>query len=96
MTTFYTLKEKYPRENSTILLFDDILKAVIAGRVEMTEYEREFLNGDVDFGETLGLTVLGNVYGKLLSEYSDDTKWCYLENALDDDVQENIWLLDYI
>lgn len=96
MTNFYTLKDMTPRENSVILLFDNDIKAVIVGRVEMVEYEMEFLDEDAEIIETLGLIVSGNVIGKHLSEYPDDTNWCYLENALDDDIRENIWLLDYI
>ena len=96
MTNFYTLKDMTPRENSVILLFDNDIKAAVVGKVEMVEYEMEFLDEDAEIIETLGLIVSGNVIGKHLSEYPDDTNWCYLENALDDDIRENIWLLDYI
>lgn len=96
MTNFYTLKDMTPRENSVILLFDNDIKAAVVGKVEMVEYEMEFLDEDAEIIETLGLIVSGNVVGKHLSEYPDDTNWCYLENALDDDIRENIWLLDYI
>lgn len=96
MTNFYTLKERTPREDSVILLFDEEDKAVIAGKVEMTEYEEEFLDDDHEIRESLALIVFGNVIGKHLSEYSEDTRWCYLEEVLDDDVSDNTWLLDYI
>lgn len=96
MTNFYTLKDMTPRENSVILLFDNDIKAAVVGKVEMVEYEMEFLDEDAEIIETLGLIVSGNVVGKHLSEYPDDTNWCYLENVLDDDIRENVWLLDYI